>query len=206
MKSQSFIGAGVSGGVLVALFAGLAWACTNQARIITVNSLTGPPAMVLSLTGNRVPPMAPVEVRWNALDGARIASAVADQAGNFTAQITVPDVAPGIYTIISSAGEFAVARTAFEVTAPPAAKTPVQMVRPPASSDLWNGFTGSNATVGATATPEAPSGRNASLAVGLGLLGASLAGASFGAAFMISSRRRKLPSGAGSGSGGSPMA
>jgi len=205
MKKRDLVKSTAAGGAMVLVLASFAWACTNQARIITLNSISGAPSAVLAISGNRVPASSSVEVRWDALNGPKIGSAIADQAGNFATQVSVPEVKPGIYTIVASAGEFAVARTAFEVTAPAAAASSPSQVRQPASNDLWNGFAQAR---GASATDVGVASHAANrtgMTAGLGLLGASLAGACFAATFVLSSRRRRTAVNGGFDKGGSPM-
>lgn len=112
---------GVAVFVLTALLSGVAsvaWACTAQPRIVQLTPLAAAPGSDLSLQGDALAANAPVELRWNALDGQVIGTAVADDGGEFATTAVVPDAAPGVYAVIAVSEAQAVARTAFEVTGP----------------------------------------------------------------------------------------
>jgi len=113
------VAAAVLGTVLV--LAGLAWACTNFVRIdslvpATNSASTTPTAAV---RGSGAAAGATVELRWNGIEGPVIGRAKADQSGAFSAEASIPDVSPGIYTVIANDGHNPVGRAAIEVGASP---------------------------------------------------------------------------------------
>lgn len=136
---------------------GAVWACTGQSQFVGLSTRYGPPGTSVEVRGqalwgtygNGRPAVA--EIRWNDLQGPVVGSAAADASGNFTTAIRVPDVSPGIYSLIIAVAEGTnqgVARSAFEVTPTQAAggdgpvpPTAAQRV----ASDLWEGFSDAEA-------------------------------------------------------------
>jgi len=110
------------------VIAGGAWACTNQPQVFAVRPLAAVAGAEVTMHGEAAPAHAPVELRWNGVAGPKVAEVTANNVGNFAMAFTVPDVAPGVYSLMvvpagSSAG---LGRAAFEVRgAPGAAGTPM---------------------------------------------------------------------------------
>jgi len=123
-RGAAAVGTAVIGTVLV--LAGLAWACTNFVRIDSLvaatNSMSSAPTA--AVRGSGAAAGATVELRWNGVDGPIIGRAKADQAGAFSAQASIPDVSPGIYTVIANDGHNPVGRAAIEVGAGALLATP----------------------------------------------------------------------------------
>lgn len=83
-----------------------AWACTNLATMNLSESAVQPGGTI-DITGTSFETATnggqPVELRWNAPDGAVLASAVPDPSGNIAATLTVPaDTQPGHYVLIAT--------------------------------------------------------------------------------------------------------
>lgn len=105
---------------------GAAWACTYTPRITTVTPQAGPRGTEVVMEGQGVADTRLVEIRWNALDGPVLTRSETDQ-GNFKAAIRVPDVPPGVYTLVAATDGGAVARGTLEVLAEgPAAQPAVR--------------------------------------------------------------------------------
>lgn len=118
-------GAGVVLGALALVLsvASMAWACTAQVNVI--GPLSGAPGSEVTVKGGAAPANEQVFILWNALDGQRLATTTANGGGDFSATVTVPEVAPGVYFMVIAGEDRSegVARMAFEVT--PAAGDPV---------------------------------------------------------------------------------
>lgn len=123
--------------VVVALaWAGLAYACVPQPRLVTVAPRSsGPAGGQVTVDGIGFdPPPSRVEIRWNSADGALLGTA--DQ-GDFSVPVTIPAAEPGLYGIlVISRGADGVlgntGRATFQVTGeplPPGA--PVATTTPP---------------------------------------------------------------------------
>lgn len=85
----------VVAGALMA--AGGAWACVPQPNIFLQPRSSGPPGSQLSVAGANFEN--PVELRWNATDGALLASGLAT---SFTAApITLPETPDGLYVVVA---------------------------------------------------------------------------------------------------------
>ena len=87
-----------------------AFACTNISTLNISDSSGRPGERVLvtgasfgnsSPTGRRTTTPLPVQIRWNALEGAKLGEVAPDGAGNISASITIPDAAPGRYVIFA---------------------------------------------------------------------------------------------------------
>jgi len=142
---------------------GTAWACTNQPQVFSVTPLGSVAGAEVTMRGEAVPAEASVELRWNGVAGPKVAEVTADRVGSFALAFTVPDVAPGVYSLIvvpagSNAG---LGRAAFEVRgAPGAAGTPVEAI----------GSFASNPQAVSLSQPAGVSSFTG-LAVGMGMLG-----------------------------------
>ena len=101
---------------LVLSVASMAWACTAQVNVI--GPLSGAPGSEVTVKGGGAPANGQVSILWNALEGPKLATAATDGAGDFSAAVTVPDVAPGVYFMVIAGEDLSqgVARMAFEVT------------------------------------------------------------------------------------------
>lgn len=180
-RGASFIAAAI-GAVLLGLV-GVSWACTAQARIVATSPSSAPAQATVSVRGEAVTPGAPIEIRWDNVQGQKIGSSVADAQGNFTSAVTIPDVTPGIYSLVAKAGTEGLARTSFEVTSPVRSAAVA-----PSGTGSWSGRP--------TAVLDSSSGSGSSLglAVGAGMLSLGLLGV-FAAFALVALRRQKVPAG-----------
>lgn len=118
VRTRSFwLGLGTA--VLVLGVTGLAWACGPQADM-RVQPTSGPAGSEATVQGAGFPENAPVEVRWEAINGQLLGTA---QGPDFSMAVTIPEVGEGTYTIVARpVGEAAydrpTASAAFTVTAP----------------------------------------------------------------------------------------
>jgi len=178
--------------------ASLALACTGQTRILSITPQAGSPATAITVKGEAIVPGTPVEIRWNGLNGAELANATAGPGGTFSAAVNVPEAAPGVYYLVVSAGETAVARNAFEVTESAsasngrasAANVPGRSV----SSDLWNGLSANRGAVDAGTVAGTSRTRGPGALIGIALAGAGAVAMS-GVVLTVSRRRRERPGG-----------
>ena len=82
-----------------------AFACTNLATL-NLSSTAGKAGDVVTVTGSSFSaprgdaPALPVQLKWNGVDGAVLAEAVPDRAGNISATFTVPEAQPGYYVLV----------------------------------------------------------------------------------------------------------
>lgn len=171
--------------------ASLAWACTAQLgfRVEPGGAVAG--AAVAAKGDNAT---GPVEIRWNSVDGALLAKADVTSGGTYAAGFTVPDAAPGVYTVVALShgndGRVTKSESAFRVSpAPGSTGLSSQTV----AADVWSGF-GSASTDQAAAmadgTVAGSSGTDASqLRLGVGLLASGLA--ALGAGFAVAEARRR---------------
>lgn len=120
-------------------FASLAWACTPSGFGLPMSATpdNGPKGTVVELNAGAYEPQTSVDidlspnVQPNALT--RLGTTTTDSQGRLAATVTIPDVAPGLYTLM--AGERG--RAAFEVTPtpePPPSPEPVAVAPPPAAA------------------------------------------------------------------------
>ncbi len=180
----------------VLVVAGAAWACTSQPRLLMVSPNRSPKAEAVRITGEGIVADQAAIIRWNTINGPKLAEVAPSHAGSFSTTITIPDASPGIYFILIETAN-GVGRAAFEVTAPgpeasdPASAAPAEAVR----TDLWQGFSSINEVLQrepsqSSASSQQPGAR--SMGAGAFLAVAGLAGlAAFGA---IAVRRRELAS------------
>lgn len=175
-------------GALLLLTATAVWACTAQPRIFSLGPQVGPVGLELTLEGQAVAG-APVEVRWNSLEGVKIGEGVADPVGNFAVSARIPQAEPGIYFIVVKAGAAGVVRTSFEVTSERAVASENRPAdRAASSTDLWSAFSTDSAAIesGGAQTADADSGGQAIL--GAALLAAGAAALAIG---LVADRRRR---------------
>jgi len=74
-----------------------------------------PQGSEVTLQGQVVGVQPVMDIRWNGLSGPKVGEARV-MAGSFSASISVPDVSPGVYTLVGVSGDRAVVRAPFEVT------------------------------------------------------------------------------------------
>lgn len=182
-----------AGGLLLGL-ASTAWACTVQAPLIGVSPASGQPASTVTVRGQGVPRAAdgspePVEIRWNAVTGPKLAEVMADSTGLFTTTVAIPASAPEIYSVVAVAGGARLGQTTFEVSPPPGQAAPA--TEP--TGQLW----GRN---GDTPRPQEHHRAGPSLAPGAGVLGGGLVAVAGGFAAASLRRRRRVARPAGDGS------
>ncbi|MDQ6950014.1 MAG: hypothetical protein M3256_28165 [Actinomycetota bacterium] len=167
------------GVALVITAASTAWACTGLQQSLGIAPQAGPAGTVVTVRGQAVRWVtgpATVAIHWNNLDGPAIGSVKADSTtdGDFQTQFAVPDVAPGIYTLVAVSGPAAVARVTFEVT-PQLAPTSPTVAAPALSLRPGTTRPGSSAPL---------------IAVGMLSVGAVVLTGGFASAVL---RRRRLP-------------
>jgi hypothetical protein len=171
--------------------ASFAWACTNFARVDAINPPLGIEQSHVTLRGAGVAANALVELRWNSLQGQVIGQANSDADGAFSVTGTVPDAAPGVYSIIAVSGQTGVGRAAFETVAasdPNSAQLPVGLNGPQGpNSRLWTGYTS-----GSTGLDSPAGAPDLALRLGLGILLVGVIGVGVGTA-VVSTRRRRVP-------------
>ena len=100
MKVQRWAtaGAGVVGTLLLAT--ATAWACVSGPAV-NLSTVNAKPGQEVQLTGTNFTKPDPVTVRWNALDGAVLATLPAPSSGNVGGNFTVPaDAKAGNYVVI----------------------------------------------------------------------------------------------------------
>lgn len=142
--------------VLLLATASAVWACTPQPRIFSLGPQVGPVGLEITLEGQASRPVAlggqtsqaPVEVRWNSLEGATIGRGTTDFNGNFSVTARIPQAEPGIYFVVVKTGDAGVVRMPFEVTAERAVGPSEPMRAPDAAAstaDLWSAFSSSRA-------------------------------------------------------------
>lgn len=119
----------------VLTLASLAWACTPSGFgvPIAVAPDRGPAGTPVRLVASGYEPASsvPIDIASSAeiAEVTRLATVTTDESGRLDATVTIPDVAPGLYTLVAARGQ-----AAFEVTpspTPPA--TPVAPVVEPAA-------------------------------------------------------------------------
>ncbi|MGH9284171.1 MAG: hypothetical protein ACRD0M_00645 [Acidimicrobiales bacterium] len=170
--------------VVFMVLGAVAAACTNLATL-NLSSPTGRAGDTLTITGSsfRMPTGVDtgIVIRWNALDGAVLAEARPDRAGNFATTITVPQATPDTYVVLAVLKDArgndtsgTPARASFQVLGGAGKPAPAA---PPAPLPL---------SAGAESSSAAP----LALLLGLGVVGLGLFGAGF-AAFLRQARGRE---------------
>lgn len=147
--------------------ASLAWACTYAPRIMNMGSQEGTSGSRVTVTGQGVAPEGVVEIRWNGVNGPKLAQTTANANGDFSAVATIPETTPDVYSLFVVAGDAGVTRTAFEVTGSASAPTEA------AFATAGNGSSDAR-TAWATAEPLAAEKSSPGLALGVGLLAVGL--------------------------------
>jgi len=100
--------------------ASVAWACTPQATI-GVQPAAALSGSAVAVEGADFSSGGPVEIRWNSASGPLLATATGPE---FSADIRIPDVPPGVYTVLAVGRDqqgnvVGYARTSFKVEPPP---------------------------------------------------------------------------------------
>lgn len=114
--------------VLIAGWAGAAFACTPRAQVLAPAEAA--PGATVQVEGRTVPSGGPVEIRWNGVQGTVLATAV-PMDGSLSVPVQIPSTTPpGVYALTLVAPNGEVGRTALEVGEP-------GMVRNPEASKLW---------------------------------------------------------------------
>lgn len=96
-------------GALLLVSAMAAWACTNLATL-NLDKSAGAAGTSVDITGSsfatesaRYAEVSAVEIRWNGVDGAVLATARPDSAGNIATTVRVPsDAAPGYHVLVAT--------------------------------------------------------------------------------------------------------
>jgi hypothetical protein len=175
-------------GALLLLTANAVWACTAQPRIFSLGPQVGPVGLEITLEGQAVPG-APVEVRWNSLQGVKIGEGVADFSGNFAVPARIPQAEPGIYFILVKAANAGVFRDSFEVTAERAVASDNRPAdRAASSADLWSAFSTDSPAVESRGAQTADADSGSQAILGAALLAAGAAALAFG---LVADRRRR---------------
>jgi len=170
-------------GAVVVLAAAVAWACTPQTRLMAPQVQKAVAGTAITIQGDSVTPGTPVAIHWSGLNGAQLAQAVAGQSGNFSATITVPQVAPGVYFVMAvPAGDAAVARVPFQVTGGASAEAT-------GSTGLWEGFSAAGRQIDSAPASQG-STSPAGLGLGIVLMAAGLGVAAAAAVVMVRHRVR----------------
>jgi len=170
--------------------ASVAWACTAQTSLY-LPTASGPSGGQVTVNGQSAPAGQPVEIFWNNLSGAKLATATADSAGNFSAEVTIPATEPGLHFIMaqSKADQASPARAIFTVGA-----AGTESVTSKASADLWTGFAKAQ---GSTSGSEGLSGsKQGGLPLGAGIALLSIGALALGSvAVIVPIRRRQTAAG-----------
>lgn len=176
--------------------AAVAWACSpapGQTLIVSPDS--APQRSIVNITGSEISPSA--VIHWNAVNGPVVGEAATDPAGHFSAQVTVPQVEPGIYTLVVVHPSGEPARLPLEVIpsgdSTAASSTPSGHNGSAISQDLASAWSEARPY---TSEEAAPSGSSYSSKGAMGL-GAALAlvgtAASISAGAALVLRRRRMP-------------
>lgn len=131
--------------------AGLAWACTPQARI-TIAPNSGPAGAVTRVEGGAFHE-GPVEIRWDSSTGPLLGTATGP---SFAVDITIPEARTGTHYVVAVA-----AGTIYKATAPFTLTSESGSPPPPAGDEGGGGQTTSTTSGG-----DQPSGKNSGSASG----------------------------------------
>lgn len=74
---------------------GAAWACVPQPLVTVRPASSGPAGTEVTVEGLAV--NGALEIRWNSVDGPRLATATGP---SFSVQVTIPEAPPGLYSVI----------------------------------------------------------------------------------------------------------
>lgn len=173
--------------VSMAMFAGIAYACTNLATL-NLSTASGNVGDNVTVTGSsfRTPSKAtdaamPVVLRWNGAEGPELGQVTPDPAGNISATFTIPE---------SRAGSHVILATQLDAEGEAAFGTPAR-----ASFQILAANGESVASSPGTQAPVVTDGSGSgilALTVGLGVLGLGLFAAGF-TAFARQVRRQQVP-------------
>lgn len=184
MQRTSRVVCGIVGvGVPVLLgWASVAFACSVSPQVTySLAPESATPGETVTVDGSAVSSRSSVEIRWNGVKGKVLATATPTN-GAFSVPVQVPEVPPGIYSLMLVTTDAGVGRTSIEVAAP--ASSPSQRV---AGAQVWP--TAAEAGAAARSTSPGPG------AVGVGLLAVGLAGM-VGVSTLAVVLRRRVPAGA----------
>ncbi|MGH2772824.1 MAG: hypothetical protein ACRDIU_06780 [Actinomycetota bacterium] len=171
-RKKSFVW--VSAGILVLGSAAAVWACSVQPNLIGLTTQTTPPFSEIRVKGQAQTERSTVEIRWNGVNGPLLATVGpndVDQNGYFSVPITVPEVAPGVYSVVATGPDYLVSRAAVEVVAAAGSVSPGGTT----SADLWSGMSPGVSVPEVSSAPPAAAGAGAP-GVGIALLAAGLLG------------------------------
>jgi len=174
--------------VATTVAAAAAVACTNLATL-NLSASAGKAGDTVTVTGSSfnvakdVAASTPVVMHWNGVDGAVLATAAPDKAGNVSATFAIPDGQPGYYVIVATQRDAA----GVDKYGTPA-RASYQILGPNGASVVQTGGPSTAAGV----SSDASSSGIIALTVGLGALGLALFGAGF-IAFVRQARRRDVP-------------
>lgn len=146
-----------------------AWACVPfpQALATLQPQSSGPPGTEVTVHGLGYD-KGPIEIRWNALDGPRLASATGP---DFSVPVTIPEAPDGLYSVV-------VLSRAQDGSIGSAGSTPFQVISP------GSGGPGTNPSPSKTSSPSSRSSVPALLTGGALVVVGALIGA-------VASRRRR---------------
>ncbi|MGH2772237.1 MAG: hypothetical protein ACRDIU_03750 [Actinomycetota bacterium] len=157
----------------LATMAGGAWACSAQSSI-SLLPRSAPARTQISAAGDWASVQAPVsnksqvEIRWNATDGPRVDVATTLEGNEFTSQVVVPEVAPGVYYIVAVADGQKISSAPFEVTLSSSAGAAGTRGE---SNDLWSAFNAQAAGgIEGDGRPEGAAASKAGAALGAAML------------------------------------
>ena len=170
---------GISAG-MVALWVGVAFACTPQIRSYAVAPESAAPGSTVTVQGRDISSASPVEIRWNGTRGQVLGVARAGADGSFSVPVQVPDVAPGVYAMTLVSTDAGVGRSAFEVT------VAAGLVPASPGANLWS----SVADQASAPVADGPPG-----AAGVALLALGLVGLAAGSTVAVAGRRRAVAAG-----------
>lgn len=164
------------GGAAMLCAASVAWACTYQPHIFGLTADAGRPGSVVTVSGQALSGQGQVELHWNSATGQLLAAASPDASGNYSVPITIPaDATPSVYYVVAVSQGTGIARSAFEVTAPPTGtSTSGPGMAAVSSTDGWStGFTQQSSSPARSLSVDTSDqgGTSPALAAGLGLLG-----------------------------------
>jgi len=171
--------------------ASAAWACTAQTYLNQVIPRQAVSRSTVSLAGQSTVRQGLVEIRWNSAEGPRVDVATTGSAANFSRQVMVPDVAPGVYYLVVVSEGQKIASAPFEVTESGNGSSAVAA----ASGDLWGGFDQNHPSIGGLGgISQGANGPKSGLLLGAGLLAVGAAGL-VSAAVVTRSKRRAAQAG-----------
>lgn len=156
----------------------VAFACSPQPQVYSLLPESAAPGETVVVRGQSITSRAPVEIRWNGVTGDVLATAAPGPDASLSVPVRIPDVSPGVYSLMLVTVDGGVARTAFEVTAAAgsAHASPVSV-----QTALWPTVDGA---------PAASSEGAAPLTIGLTMLATGLVGLFAGSALLVARRRR----------------